>query len=599
MNDVDMAYVAADIVNYKHALTRWAPKVFLPTRNCPPGGTQMIQLAQGIVELLSKQPITLAVAEPDPNLWGSMFALQGLVALIARFPPSNSSPADSTDMMLRNLVARNWRNIWRWVKRGTDRALHQETRPLPEDIFFLLFAAISQVIRFCAEKEFGFERAIYDEGYNVVIDLWYIEILSPALDVVVNSAAHSLSKWLGREFSKHEAAYMEQEGLGVVAEKHWKQITDQTGRTTADLVELLLQRFLRLQTKLSTLGSPPIISHVDVMLLVIQSPSARQCLNTTNSTYFFTRFLVNSTRLLRDIPERTEDIMDVVDASASYLLTAISSSDGFAVVNESLRAGLILGILRSAQRNPTEDSKELCDLVENLRIYLVYISVLRSVAKTVITVRDIDLLERGLHKGGSFWQVWSDFKDVLDSRLLVAADSKTPLHKTCCNEKACTVHTTFIDCSKLPLPPKCNVTDDQVKLKQCFGCKHIIYCSTKCQRADWQRHRNFCKDAQASLQNGHIEEGESVLSKEDGDFAKVVLRVHLKLKAGEVNARLDRRSMHVLVHVDYTHLPPETSFTDVAEPDSAFKDFPATYACKLPFGRRDLTLMTRIAHNGS
>ncbi|KAF2490834.1 hypothetical protein BU16DRAFT_543134 [Lophium mytilinum] len=34
-------------------------------------------------------------------------------------------------------------------------------------------------------------------------------------------------------------------------------------------------------------------------------------------------------------------------------------------------------------------------------------------------------------------------------------------------------------------------------LRACTGCKRIAYCSTKCQRADWSRHKHYCCSARA------------------------------------------------------------------------------------------------------
>ena len=32
-----------------------------------------------------------------------------------------------------------------------------------------------------------------------------------------------------------------------------------------------------------------------------------------------------------------------------------------------------------------------------------------------------------------------------------------------------------------------------IKLKTCGGCKQVRYCTSKCQREDWESHREFCK----------------------------------------------------------------------------------------------------------
>lgn len=34
------------------------------------------------------------------------------------------------------------------------------------------------------------------------------------------------------------------------------------------------------------------------------------------------------------------------------------------------------------------------------------------------------------------------------------------------------------------------------KLKRCSRCKIVLYCSEKCQRADWSRHKNYCKPSE-------------------------------------------------------------------------------------------------------
>lgn len=31
------------------------------------------------------------------------------------------------------------------------------------------------------------------------------------------------------------------------------------------------------------------------------------------------------------------------------------------------------------------------------------------------------------------------------------------------------------------------------KLKKCSGCSYILYCSAKCQKSDWKKHKPYCK----------------------------------------------------------------------------------------------------------
>ncbi|TCD67861.1 hypothetical protein EIP91_011858 [Steccherinum ochraceum] len=41
-------------------------------------------------------------------------------------------------------------------------------------------------------------------------------------------------------------------------------------------------------------------------------------------------------------------------------------------------------------------------------------------------------------------------------------------------------------------------------LKRCAGCLQVSYCSTICQRQDWERHSSFCKAAQVILERGDL-----------------------------------------------------------------------------------------------
>jgi len=41
----------------------------------------------------------------------------------------------------------------------------------------------------------------------------------------------------------------------------------------------------------------------------------------------------------------------------------------------------------------------------------------------------------------------------------------------------------------------CDECDTRKKLRRCAGCKHVAYCSTKCQKSDWPKHKTWCRAA--------------------------------------------------------------------------------------------------------
>jgi hypothetical protein len=51
----------------------------------------------------------------------------------------------------------------------------------------------------------------------------------------------------------------------------------------------------------------------------------------------------------------------------------------------------------------------------------------------------------------------------------------------------------------------CNKSNNLV-LYRCDRCKHILYCSSECQRIHWPKHKVLCKQRAANLEKIHIRE---------------------------------------------------------------------------------------------
>jgi hypothetical protein len=47
----------------------------------------------------------------------------------------------------------------------------------------------------------------------------------------------------------------------------------------------------------------------------------------------------------------------------------------------------------------------------------------------------------------------------------------------------------------------CGINFPKMELRFCSGCRHVIkYCSRKCQKKNWHRHRDYCKDRQVQFE---------------------------------------------------------------------------------------------------
>ncbi|GLB35480.1 hypothetical protein LshimejAT787_0210450 [Lyophyllum shimeji] len=544
------AYVAADVANYEQSIVRTSHLKHIAA-GCP----LELALAGKLSQLLNAEifvffrpdPLPMPGSSPNPRFWDVFHAIQALNHLLARFPET-SMPINVGGVyaVICDIIVQQWANLWKWVESGTRRGLLQKKHPLPENLLGLLLANLTQFMHACSSYR-ALRKQLFERGYNALIDVWYIQALhaSPLDAVLRGTPASTLIDWLPEHESKNMVDY-------------WNKIVRRIGRPDIAVARLVLLRFLQLIPQAKDIAEdtrPPIAPHIDFMTHMLDAPLVRGLLAKLKAPYFFTRSLVHFSYDTIAIPGlRTHQRRVLIrEQMCQYLIETFRLTEGIVWVRRSLEAGLLLAILRSAPRSPSEDVVELCELVNVISTYLIYISVLRPAARALVKM-DLHHMERDIAKRGPFWDAWKALTETVDARALVAGSRIAPR------------------CSY----PKCDPSVTKLKFRRCSGCEDALYCSSTCQRLDWTdtSHRTYCKKMQQSYDGDGAK-----LSEEDYAFCKLVFLEDVKRRDDDIGIARRRYPIHLHMQIDYTKFPPETTYWDLRD-----KQGHTTFTGKLPHG---------------
>lgn len=100
----------------------------------------------------------------------------------------------------------------------------------------------------------------------------------------------------------------------------------------------------------------------------------------------------------------------------------------------------------------------------------------------------------------------------------------------------------------------CGKPDVQGEFKRCKGCMVLIYCSPQCQKRDWKKHGQGCKDVQQLREEKRVTE----TPKRDWRFIKRFIIYHLSLLDGDedVSRKFDAcKNEYVEITLDFTEEP--------------------------------------------
>ncbi|RDB24200.1 hypothetical protein Hypma_008655 [Hypsizygus marmoreus] len=492
---------------------------------------------------------------PHPKFWAAIHGVQILNIILTRFPepPAPMEPDQKrAHGLFCDIIMKQWENIWKWVSFGSRRCLQQKEHPLSKETQVLLVANLIQFIHACFWQGAGnpLHDALMEKEWGPLVDLWYVQACHPYLDEDLRgTTTQILEEWITLDRQDKEEC--------------WKLIMARLGEPPEELASIMITRFLRLLRKAIIFSEgtrPPIVPHITFMIELSDAQSVRSLLSSLHSTYFFTRSLVHFSYEMAFLPSNLRADpwrIRIREMMCLYLHETFELSEGITWVRRSLEAGLLLGILRSAPQDPKEDVTQLCNLINVVCRYLVYVSVLRPVMRTINKL-DLDHMERDIAKEGPFWEAWTKLKEVTDERLLVAGSR---ISKRC----------SYDECDRM---------DIMGDFKRCSGCEDATYCSPICQKLDWtdKRHRTYCKKTQTSHREGKGVE----LSQEDYAFCKLVFVDDVRRMDDEIGQlwKRPKKPTHPAVEIDYTKFPPKRSFKDIPDKISGH----TTFIAKIPFG---------------
>ncbi|KAJ7168542.1 hypothetical protein C8R46DRAFT_236514 [Mycena filopes] len=170
----------------------------------------------------------------------------------------------------------------------------------------------------------------------------------------------------------------------------------------------------------------------------------------------------------------------------AYITANITFTDSITWVIQTLDAGILIVLLRFetlyASDSYIEDpGPQLVELLGDvLPRYLVFLSVVQSAQKAVKKAKKVGA-EHGISRSSDIWASWLDFQSLINKRVNLAG--KSVRKKNSCNQ----------------VEPKPRA------FRRCTGCTNVFYCSSNCQRADWDaRHRQNCKELKRNRLAGWI-----------------------------------------------------------------------------------------------
>jgi hypothetical protein len=407
-----MDYAAADSANFEKA-TKDVGELREFAETCPLGGRKMDLLLSRCFVLFKPDPFRKPAGansgHPHRKFWHAMYAIQVFNIILSRCPRVEPLDTDNNRSLqiISDSIVEHWANVWKWVECGTMRCILRKVHPLDSDRYLWLFANLLEFMNCCWQGD-PLRQMLLTAGHGPVVDLWYLHLREPhVLHDPTAITTGILYGWLRLE--------------GQSREDRWKTMVARIGKTAREVVVVMLLHFQRYVLQIHFDGFRTVEPLIPLMLALSEVQDVRSTFLSLHSVYLFTRGLVHLSYDMASSPvsPRTDFRCSLRDTLCLYLCETFESAQGITWVRRSLEAGLLLGILRCAPRDPSDEGEEICRLITIVAKYLVYISVLRPVTRSMNKV-DIPRMERDMVKAGPFWDIWTSVKVVTEERLLMA-----------------------------------------------------------------------------------------------------------------------------------------------------------------------------------
>ncbi|TFK75555.1 hypothetical protein BDN72DRAFT_444114 [Pluteus cervinus] len=419
-----------------------------------------------------------------------------------------------------------WNNVWGWLQYFHTSCIDEDRSPMQRRA--AVFGAVCGVhklyssharLRIVAESTWGYLEMITQQ--------WMLQI--------------RLS-----EFNTNPATYPPASALsaytnptGSVQPMATTRVASALGGNPDDIARLTLQHLTvtaeqaRIEPKLA--ASPG--GDIDLMANFRTSSAIRYALLSRHSVRTVTSVLY-SLSLIPFSNEIRESVIFGITSCSHYLSYALESSNALPLIIEALEAQLLPALLRSgiwlSQMNPALVTGFLVPLTEILPKYLLYVSVLKVVARWLRRIR-IQGVEAKVTQHGPLWDAWTEFKFLAEERFKIQSESNDPQDK-------------FQVCYS----SSCRKVDSNDMFMSCQGCHEVWFCSDSCQNASLPVHGRECRDIQVWRSQGRP----PPMLPRDFQFSGLVAQIEVQNRSNEITSSFRAQRPRIpVVELDFTVFP--------------------------------------------
>ncbi|KAG6835483.1 hypothetical protein H0H93_000961 [Arthromyces matolae] len=454
-----------DLTNYNAVLNQRLHGLQQPDLHRSLEGLQLDLFLVKQLLLLKRDPLPTSSnnyipPSPDQHFWHAFGALADLTGVLA------STMVDSpAKQRVLHVIKEHWDMIWKWARTGIHRAYALEQNPLPEGATaYLIFclqnfaASILHVSIFPGGRELAFSTKA-----DICLDLWHLHVKHPELDKYVPVSPDAI---FCEFYTYFKNPYEELEKYVPL---------------TREFCRLAYQRTKKVFSvkKDYSLNPAKLSAHVAFLVAAGRNLEFIEEQVDLNCIPLYTGILVRiSQDLSLEAPDK--DRCTLVENVLSLLLLTFKHVDVVDGIRRYIESGLLLGVLQAAPTlrdcvasEPQEDMPSLCILMHEIRKHFGYISILRAFNRAMRKPDHLKALRR-VSKVGLFWQYFVEMQQAAGTRTMALGEA---IIRRC----------EYLGCQN---------PDLHESFKRCSDCEDVLYCSVKCQRADWTEdgHKPYCQE---------------------------------------------------------------------------------------------------------
>lgn len=424
-------YTHSDVLNLEKAV-RDVGDFYTIAQTCPLGGKEMnLLLARSFIQFKSDPLRTPAQDQPHTKFWHAIHALEAINGLCSRLAAEPNANATRALSILRENIPKQWPNIWKWVECGSVRCLNRKKYPLEPDMYDWLASILYQFMIIAFRGPNALRRSPHFSELAPVVDLWYLQTRELHLNHDPTSFPTMLiHKAMGRSTTEDNNVL-----------QCWELMVARSGRTSEELAAIIILYFAHLLHEPSNPdGVPVVILHAVLIISLARTQYTNNILLAHDAIYIFTRGLVHYYCKGIEGVEGTRSPTIVRDKMCIYLRDRFRVTVGITWIRQSLEAGLLLGILRCAPRDPSDKADGLVDITSHISQCLIFVSILRAVSRSINKI-DVEHLEEKLAHEGPFWDAWTQLKNMVEERLTLAGGR---ISKLCNNKEVRSSHSSSL-----------------------------------------------------------------------------------------------------------------------------------------------------------